>query len=147
MPNYLAGFERPVLSGPAPALDLEPPIAEIKSNEVLGDLRKIRMNVKSQRNAGRIYLRFDKEAQPVSVNLASRELVPIRNSRSLTINLAGPFPSGADLELTFKARSGVAFWIMDRSYGLPVDRARTRPQDVIAGQGSDETTVCRKYSL
>jgi hypothetical protein len=147
MPNYLAGFQRPVLSGPAPLLELPPPIAEIKSSESLGNLRRVRMHVRSPRNAGRIYLDFGKEIQPISIKIAGREVVPIQNSRGLTISLVGPFPDGADLELAFKAQPGVAFWIMDRSYGLSEAQTRIRPQDFMAGEGSDETMVCRKYSL
>ena len=147
MPNYLAGFQRPVLSGPATALALAPPVSEIKANETLDNLHTIRMNVRSQRNAGRIYLDFDKDIQPISIKIAGREVVPTQNSKGLTVSLLGAFPNGADLELTFKAQSGVAFWVMDRSYGLPEAQARIRPQDVMAGEGSDETMVCRKYSL
>ena len=102
MPNYLAGFQRPVLSGSAPLLELPPPIAEIKSSELLGNLRKVRMNVSSPRNAGRIYLDFDKEIQPISIRIAGREVVPTQNSRGLTISLVGAFPDGAELELAFQ---------------------------------------------
>jgi len=147
MPNYLAGFQRPVLSGPAPAFDLPPPIADVTANEIGDNLHRIEMNVRSQRNASRIYLSFDKDTQPTAIKIAGRELVLAQTFQGLNISLLGPFPEGADLELTFKAQSGMAFWIMDQSYGLPEAAARMRPQNLMAGDGSDETVVCRKYKL
>jgi Peptidase family M28 len=146
-PNYLAGLQEPVLSGPASVVELAPPIADVKANEVVDNLRRIQMNVRSRRNASSIDLGFDKDARPVAIKIAGRELSPLQNSQALTISLLGPFPKGADVELTFKSQSSIVFWLMDRSYGLPEVGARMRPQNLIAGDGSDQTIVCRKYQL
>src|SRR5579872_884959 len=147
MPSYLAGSQRSVLSGPAPALDLAPPAVEVSVNKIEGDLHRIKMNVRSQRNANRIFLSFDQDIHPVAINLAGREIVPVQNSQGLNITFFGPFPQGADIQLSFKDQSPVAFWIMDQSYGLPQAEEGPRPQDVIASEGSDVTIVCRRYKL
>jgi hypothetical protein len=148
LPNYLAGSQWPVLSGSAPAFDLAPPVADVTANEIADDLRRIQMNVRSQRNAGTIYLSFDRDTQPTAIKIAGRDLVLSQTShRGLNISLFGPFPRGVDVELTFKAQSGIAFWIMDQSYGLPEATGHTRPQKFMAREGSDETLVCRKYRL
>lgn len=60
-----------------------------------------------------IYLHFDKEIQPVSIKIAWRAVVPTQNSKGLTISIVGRFSNDADLELTFKAQSGVALWIIE----------------------------------
>lgn len=147
MPDYLAGSQRPVLSAPASVLELAPPVAEVKANEIVDNVRRIKMSVRSQRAANRIDLGFDKGTRPIAIKIAGRELVPVQNSQGLTISLFGPFLSGADVELTFASQSAVAFWLMDRSYGLPEAGAHVRPQNLMASDGSDQTMVCRKYQL
>ena len=145
MPDFLAGSQRPVLSGPAPAVDLPPPISEIKTDDQSGDTHTIRMNVRSQRDAHLILIRFDPSVQPVSVKISGRNLTPRPNSTGLTLLLHGMDAQGADLELALKAPSGISFWISDYSVGLPT--TQRRGSDVIAAQGSDETLVVRKYTL
>jgi hypothetical protein len=146
-PNYLAGLQQPVLSSPASVLELAAPLADVKANQIVDNLHKIRMNVRSRRNANWIDLTFDKDIRLIAIKIEGREIVPPQKSRDLTISLFGPFPNGADLELTFKSQSSVAFWLMDRSYGLPEVGAHVRPQNIMAGEGSDQTMVCRRYQL
>jgi hypothetical protein len=149
-PNYLAGWQQPVFAGSASVLELAPPVADVKANEIADNLRRIQLNVRSQRNANRIDLSFDKDIRPIAIKIAGREIVPVQSfqdSQGLTLSLVGQFPKGADLELTFKPQSSVVFWLMDRSYGLPEAGARVRPQTTMAGDGSDQTMVCRKYQL
>jgi peptidase M28-like protein len=147
MPNYLAGFDWTVFSGPASVLNLLPPIADVEVNEIAGNLHKIQINLRSQRDAPRIDLNFDRTVQPVAIKIGGRNLVPSQNSQGLTITLCGPFPKGIDLELTFKEQPGIFFWVMDSSDGLPEGSARARPQSIVASEVSDQTIVCRKYKL
>lgn len=147
MPDYLAGLQRPVLSSPAPVHDVAPPVADVTANETVNDLHKVRMNVRSQRNATRIFMAFDKDVQPTAIKIAGREVVPSQKAQGLKISFFGAFPKGVDLELTFKSQSGVGFWIMDQSYGLPESGVSARPQNLMASEGSDLTIVCRKYKL
>lgn len=46
--QHMITSDSPTNSGPAPALDLAPPIGEIKENKIPGNLLRIRMNVRSQ---------------------------------------------------------------------------------------------------
>jgi hypothetical protein len=146
MPDYLAGLQFPVLSATASDLNLAPPVADIKADEKDGSLRRIRMNVRSMRNASVLRLAFGEKVRLVSVKIGTREIVAARNSGSFGVTLLGMDAGGADLELTLEAPSGISFWLQDQSFGLP-DGVHPRPANFIAGQGSDEILVCRKYSL
>lgn len=143
-PDYLTGSPRLVLSGAAPAIEMLPPISEIKADEQNGDLRIIRMNVRSQRETNLMALRFDPDVKLDALTVSGRSLKVPANS-SGPILLYGMGAQGADLSLTLRAASAVSFWISDQSAGLPT--AQIRPSDLIPGQASDVTLVCRKYTL
>jgi hypothetical protein len=128
-------------------LDLQAPIANISTNEIVNNRRHIRMNVRSPRNAGRIFLRFDKDVLPATIKVAGREPAYAQNQEGLNITIVGPFPDGIDIDLTFKTQSEIGFWLMDQSYGLPDTGASPRPQDLIAADGSDLSLICRRYKL
>ena len=103
------------------------------------------MDVRSQRDADFILLRFDPSVQPISVKVSGRTMNIRPNSTGLSMLLYGIGTQAAHLDLTLKAASGVSFWISDYSVGLPT--ALKRSSDLIAMQGSDQTLVCRKYTL
>jgi len=149
-PNYLGGSLKKVLSASATAQRLPPPLAEIETNEKTGDVYRIKMKVRSQRDASAIYLKFGTDSQPLSVRVGAREATFRPDSGPTAIRLYGIGAQGIELDLTIRARSGVSFWLMDESTGLPME-ARPRPSDFMAdfmaGDGSDVTFVCRKYSL
>jgi len=144
IPRYLAGSEYPVLSGPASKLDIPPPVMELKANTSDGGLHKIRMTVRSQRNANRIYLVLD-NAEPVSIKIADRMIVSGLPREKMRLILFGIPASGVDVEMELKASSKVSFWLMDQTYSLPENHPR--PEGFIAREGSDATIVCRKYDL
>ncbi len=145
IPNFLTGSQRQVLSGPAPVVDLRPPISEIKADKQEGDSHNVHMNVRSQRDADLMVVRFDPSVKLISVKVSGRTMSLSPNSASSRILLYGMGTQGADLELTLTAPSSVSFWISDYSVGLPT--TQRRPSNLIAAQISDETLVCRKYEL
>jgi len=145
IPNYLSGSQDRPFSASAPAMDLQPPISEIKAEEQQGDLHHLRMNVKSQRGADLMEVRFDPSVKPVAIEISGRKVKSQPNRAVLSMLLYGSGPQGADLDLTVNAPSGVSFWISDYSFGLPT--TVRRPPEFIAAQGSDQTVVCRKYIL
>jgi hypothetical protein len=145
MPNYLAGSQFSVLSAPAPVFDLAPPLVDIKSHSNDGDLHKLQMTVRSQRNTSRIYLAFDRDVQPITVKVAGRILHLDHNRPGLNLNLFGMPAEGVEIQLELKTSSHISFWILDQSNGLP--EPHLRPDDFIAYQGSDTTIVCRKYVI
>jgi hypothetical protein len=146
MPDYLGGLERPVLSGPASPLDLSPPLAEIKSDQKDEDVRRIRMNVRSQRKASALRLTFLQSVKVVEVKVGDRVIPVTQGAVPLSISLLAMDSDGIDLELTVKASDKIFFWLMDQSLGLP-DGLRPRPSDIMAVNGSDLTLICRKYAI
>lgn len=145
VPNYLTGSLRAPLSASAPAIDLRPPVSEIEVDEQKGNLRRLRMNVRSQRNADFMVVRFDRSVQSILVEISGRSVKPQAGSGGLFMLLYGMDTQGAELDLTLNAPSGVSFWVSDYSAGLPTPIRR--PAEFIAAQGSDQAIVCRKYKL
>jgi hypothetical protein len=145
MPKYLAGSPIQVLAATAPALDLAPPVIELKEHTNKNGLQWLHLRVRSQRNAKRLYLAFENEVQPVSIKVAGRSIQPDPDSRRLSVNLLGMPAEGVDMELELKTGAHISFWLMDQSSGLP--EIHTRPKEFVARQGSDTTIVCRKYTI
>lgn len=146
LPKYLPNSQRPAISAPAPVVNLQPPVAEIKADEKNGDVRTLRMTVRSQReDADSMVLKFDNAVQPVSLKIAGREIAPNQTSSALALVFYGIGTKGVDVDLTLKAPSGISFWLGDQSLGLP--EKRPRPDNLMPTQGSDETIVCRRYTL
>jgi Peptidase family M28 len=145
VPDYLTGSLRAPFSASAPLVDLQPPIGEIEVDEQKGDLHRLRMNVRSQRDADFMVVRFDPRVKPVSIEISGRSVKPLSGRNGLFVLLYGMDVQGAELDLTLNAPSGVSFWVSDYSAGLPT--TIRRPSEFIAIQGSDQTIVCRKYKL
>jgi hypothetical protein len=145
MPNYLAGLARPVISASTAALALAPPLIENVEHKQEGGIHRLKLRLRSQRKAGTLYLRFPDDVQPVSAKVAGRDVAVHKGGRfGLTLYAMGD--EGVELELAVTAPSTLSFWVMDRSYHLPVD-AQPRPPNIIGIDGSDVTYVCRKYIL
>lgn len=145
LPNYLAGLQRPYLSATAPAVQLTPPLIENVTQTTQGEAHQLKMTLKSPRRGDALYLRFADDVQPISVRVAGRD-VPVHKDEQLGFTLFGMQAERVELEITINAPSGVSFWVMDKSSGLP-GKTQPRPNTFIGPEGSDVTFVCRKYSL
>lgn len=145
VPNYLAGFARPMLSAKAPALPLLPPLIENVEHKQEGATHTLKLRLRSQRKAEALYLRFADDVQPVSAKLAGRDVQVHKGGRfGLTLHAMGD--EAVEIELAVTGGSKLSFWVMDRSYGLPAD-TKPRPPNIMGMDSSDVTYVCRKYSL
>jgi len=104
------------------------------------------LNVQSKRNANALFVTFPPGVKPVSIKFGDREIAIHSGPGSFAIALSGMPPQGAEFDLTLNTQSGISFWLMDKSFGLP-SGVRPRSDDLMAADGSDVTLVCRKYSL
>lgn len=143
--KYLAGFSRPLISAPAPAMPLAPPRAEVIAQEDRGDgSHTLKLKIKSERNAEALFLRFVVPIRPASMKLAGKN-VEMHEGQINGLNLYAMGEQDVDLELVSNS-PWINFWLMDRSDGLPVT-ASQRPPGLIAQNPSDASFVCRKYSF
>ena len=145
MPDYLAGLSRPVISASTSALPLAPPLIENVEHKQEGGIHRLKLRLRSQRKAETLYLRFPDDVQPVSAKVAGRD-VPVHKGGRFGLTLYAMGDEGVELELAVTASSTLSFWVMDRTYGLPVE-TRPRPPNIVGTDGSDVTYVCRKYTL
>lgn len=145
LPDYLAGLPRPVISASTSTLPLAPPLIENLEHKQEGTLHRLKMRIRSQRKAETLYLRFPDDVQPVSAKVAGRD-VPVHKGSRFGLTLYAMGDEGVELELAVTTPSTLSFWVMDRSYGLPVN-TQPRPANIVGMDGSDVTYVCRKYVL
>lgn len=145
-PEYLGGSDRRVMAASTDPLNLAPPVAEIQEDRKEGSTHHLRIHVRSQRNAGTILVAFGKDVRVKSLRIDGRDITPRENLSSFRLTLIAMNSEGADLSLTANAPSGVSFWLMDETTGLPAE-APPRPSDLMPGFNSDLTLVSRKYSL
>lgn len=146
VPQYTGGSTVPLFTAPAPLVELAAPTATVKSDEKDGDTHRLHLTIQSPRGAAAIYLRFPKEIQAISAEVAGRSKPLGQSSNPLRINLFAMSGREIDVKLTLKAPSGVSFWLVDQSVGLPVNVA-VRPTDIMSWYGSDVTLVARHYKL
>ena len=145
LPNYLAGLARPFISASTPALPLAPPLIENVQHTQDGTIHHLKLKLRSQRKAETLYLRFPEGVQPVAAKVAGRD-VPVHKGGRFGLTLHAMGDDAVEIELALTGPSTLSFWVMDRSYGLPVD-TRPRPPNIMGTEGSDVTYVCRKYAL
>jgi hypothetical protein len=102
--------------------------------------------VKSQRAAGVLYVRFAKDIRGISAEIEGRTVSMRESAGWFRVTLYGMHDKEVDLKFTLKAPSGLSFWVMDESVGLPVN-VSARPDDLMPWYGSDVTLVCRQYKF
>ena len=98
MPNYLAGFARPLISTSTPILPLAPPIIENIEHKQEGGLHRLKLRLRSQRKAETLYLRFPEDVQPISAKVAGRD-VPVHKGSRFGLTLYAMGDEGVELEL------------------------------------------------
>ena len=72
--------------------------------------------------------------------------MPVHKGGRFGLTLYAMGDEGVELELAVTASSTLSFWVIDRTYGLPVE-TKPRPSNIMGIDGSDVTFVCRKYTL
>jgi hypothetical protein len=142
--KYLAGLDRAFLSAPAPVLPLLPPLLENLEHKQEGEVHRLKLRIRSQRNAGALYLRFPEGVQPVSVKAAGRD-VPMQKGGRFGLTWFGLGNDALELELAVTGPAD-SVWLMDRSNSLPGD-VTPRPANLTTQDGSDVAFVCRKFHL
>jgi hypothetical protein len=140
----------------APSIGLTPPEVTVLEDSTDGDLRRLRLHVKSSRQAPFINLQLNSNAElrRVEINGKSIEYAksPLRVSDDKRWGLryyALP-PEGIDLSLEVKASEPLKVSVLDQSYGLPqIPGAplRPRPDDMVPASAaySDATLATKSF--
>jgi hypothetical protein len=115
--EVFGAHSRPYWTGPAPALGLQAPQVTLLADELAGDTRRIRVHVKSLRDAPEIKL-FAEGAQVLSAMLDGKTLFSTRHDDWL-FALYNPPVDGVDLTLQVQAGTPFALRVIDTTYGLP----------------------------
>jgi Peptidase family M28 len=144
-PDYLGGLSRPVFWSSTAALDMAPPVAEIKADQQDSGSRKVLLKVKPGRKSSVISIVFAAGTHPVSLSIGGRTIDFVRDGLS-SVKLFGMKADSIELEFTLSGSSKASFWLMEQAAGLP-DLVGPRPNGFMAAAHSDETLVCRKYDL
>jgi hypothetical protein len=143
-PEYLGGSSWPVFIAPTGPLDLTAPTARIESDEREGSFRKLRMKINSSGKEAVTTLVFDMGNRPTVVRIGERIMPASTGSAPQRLKFFGFSGRDIELELTVPNPSKLSFWLLDQVPGLPVT-VSPRTDNLIQGNGSDLTLICRKY--
>ncbi len=152
-PEFRLGTFREALTADAPLIGVAPPAAQLIEDRGEKDIRFLQLHLASPRNASTLSLTL-----PADIDLLAVKW----NGRSQEIRTAGELqlpwrlrfealpPQGVDLELKVRAKSALTLWLGDLSEGLPPvtgQNYNARPDNLMAGSGSDVTIVSRQITF
>jgi hypothetical protein len=146
------------LQNAAPSVPLSPPQVDVVNDEKNGDVRTLRLRLKSSRGAALLSLFVDSKVEILSASLNDDEQFDQNNTAMLKRNkgnwnmryLAVP-SEGVLLAVTFRASEPLKFRVVDQSYGIPqIPNLTARPDYMIPWWPtplSDITLVSKSFSL
>lgn len=146
-----------LLQNAAPLVSLAPPQVDVVNDEKNGDVRTLRLRVKSNRSASVLFLYVDSKVEILNASL-NDEQFDQNNTAMLRRNkgiwnmryLAIP-PEGVLLGVTFKSSEPLKIRVVDQSYGIPqVPGITARPDYMIPwwpNSLSDTTLVSKSFTL
>jgi Peptidase family M28 len=146
-----------LLQNTAPSVPLSPPQVDVVNDEKNGDVRTLRLRLKSNRSASALYFYIDSKLEILNASL-NDERFDQNNTAMLRRNkgtwnmryLAIP-PEGVLLGVTFKASEPLKIRVVDQSYGIPpVPGITARPYYMIPSWPdslTDTTLVSKTFTL
>lgn len=150
MPGYLAGSAASVLSAPAPMLALDAPQVTVVSHTQLAGVHNIHLTARSPRSAPVLRFVFARGVSILAASICNRPFLAIANAAGgrsrWSVDVYGVRDSVMDIQLRLRAAVPLTFWAIDESPGL-LPGVAARPAGLSAGDESDLTFVCRKYTL
>ncbi|MEY2548205.1 MAG: hypothetical protein QOD64_787 [Verrucomicrobiota bacterium] len=150
-PAYTAGLERPVVTSDAPLVALAAPFVAMTQNSVLDGEQTVTLQIASSRGARSLVVRLPAGLKVTAAGWNGNVSALRDNSQThgpSTFRFYNAPPEGVSFEFRFPARHPVAVWVADSTPGLPGEVPLTpRPDDTIAGYGSDVTLVAKRLDL
>jgi hypothetical protein len=159
--DYYPSRSRNFLKSPAPAVLLPSPRVEVLEDEKSGDVRRLRLRVTSARGAQGISIFIGPGAAVLAVEVNGKKVsgsppAPVANADyNWAMHYMAPPPEGIELALEIKATQPaelVRVRVLDRSYGLPEDRAlsvRPKTSDEISSPTAynDSTLISKRFEF
>jgi hypothetical protein len=112
-----SGF--PVMHGSAPTSTLEPPRAEIISDEVIGDVRLVTVHLSSPRGAEVMMVDVQPYSAVIAVTVDGERLETVESSRELwSLTYYAVPTNGFEITVELDPNSVVQFQVSDQTWGL-----------------------------
>jgi hypothetical protein len=155
----LVGFfpQDRLLQNAAPLVPLSPPQVEVVNDEKNGDVRTLRLRLKSSRGAAVLSLFTDSKVEILSASLNDEQLdqnntaMLRRNKGILNMRYLGIPAEGVLFAVTFRASEPLKIRVVDQSYGIPqIESFPARPDYMIPwwpNSLSDTTLVSKTFTL
>ena len=152
LPQYL-GNDR-FFQNAAPAVTLSQPQVDVLQDQSNGDVRTLRLRVKSTRNAPLLGVFVDSKVQVLSASVNDEQLdenntaMLRRNKGIFNVRYMAAPPEGVLLALQFKAPERLKLRVVDQSYGFPpAPGFNARPEYMIPWSNSltDTTLVSKSF--
>jgi hypothetical protein len=141
-------FSRNLLSSPAPARPLPPPVITQVENKEMNGVRTLRLRITSPREAPTIEVHTEKGGDVVSALINGKEFKPRNNSvgfRYLSLPI-----EGIELILTMNSSKPVAVRVVDYTFGIAKSAGipiKERSENFMPARGwrEDTVAVAKKY--
>jgi hypothetical protein len=155
-PGYYFEQQRPVITAPAPMIELPPPTLTAVQNKQQADIKTLRLHVESPRRApyAHLDLRLPGELTEATVNGRPVNVadMPANRRQRFTLLYFGLPPKGVEVSLTIRGTGSITGTLVDYSNDLPKlsgFTVRPRPADYVPAPFDfrDPTAVTRTVRL
>jgi hypothetical protein len=139
------GASRQYTVNTAPVAQLPAPEMSVLEDKSVDGVRTLRMQVRSPRQAGRLFVYVDSNAEVLNASVDKLPLDDLRDHWGLQIE--GVPQQGVQLQLQLKTSEPLKLRLVDQSYGLPPLNAASTSQFPTLVAKPDITMLVKSFSL
>ena len=155
-PGYYFEQQRPVITAPAPRINLPAPTLTVVENKQQVDIKSVRLRVASPRGAPYVHLDLRLPGDLTEATVNGRPVtvadIPTNRRQRFTLLYFGLPPQGAEVRLTIRGTGPISGTLVDYSNDLPKlpgMTVRPRPAEYVPAPFDfrDPTAVTRSVGL
>lgn len=139
------GASRQYTVNTAPVAQLPAPEMSVLEDKSVDGVRTLRMQVRSPRQAGRLFVYVDSNAEVLNASIDELPLAELRDHWGLQIE--GIPQQGVQLQLQLKTSEPLKLRLVDQSYGLPPLNGASNSQFPTLVARPDATMLVKSFSL
>lgn len=139
------GASRQYTVNTAPVAQLPAPEMSVLEDKSVDGVRTLRMQVRSPRQAGRLFVYVDSNAEVLNASVDKLPLDELRDQWGLQIE--GVPQQGVQLQLQLKTSEPLKLRLVDQSYGLPPLNGASNTQFPTLVAKPDITMLVKSFSL